>query len=147
MLITLNEMIQHSIEKFRDLPALKIREGDVFKPISYGRLGDIIRKLGTALIDIGIKKGDHIGLISDNRFEWMMCDLAILGTGACDVPRGSDKTPNELEYIIKHAEIKISFVEDRRQLQKIYAIAENLPRIKTLIVIDPEGLGNYYDWG
>jgi len=140
MLITLNEMIQHSIEKFRDLPALKIREGDVFKPISYGRLGDIIRKLGTALIDIGIKKGDHIGLISDNRFEWMMCDLAILGTGACDVPRGSDTTPNELEYIIKHAEIKISFVEDRRQLQKIYAIAENLPRIKTLIVIDPEGL-------
>ena len=140
MVTTLNEMIQKSIEDFKDLPALKIREGNVFKPISYKELGRIIEKLGTGLIDIGVKKGDHIGLISDNRFEWMMCDLSILGTGACDVPRGSDTTPNELEYIFRHAGIKISFVENIKQLQKLYSIAENLPDLKTLILIDAANL-------
>ena len=140
MLTTLNEMIQKSIEEFGESPALKIREGDVFKPISYRELGEIIKRLGTALIDIGIRKNDHVGLISDNRYEWMMCDLAILGVGACDVPRGSDTTPKELEYILNHAGVKVSFVENKRQLQKLYAIAEDMPDLKKLIVIDSEGI-------
>ncbi len=138
MSYTLNEMIMESAEKFSELPALKIREGDVFKPISYRKLFEIIQKLGTGLIDIGEKREDHIGLISDNRFEWIMCDLAILGTGACDVPRGSDTTPREIEYILRHAEVKTAFVEDKKQLEKIYAIAENLPNLRNLILISDE---------
>jgi len=138
MALTLNQMIKESSEKYKDLPALKIREGDVFKPISYISLYNNIEKLGTGLIELGIKKDDHVGLISDNRFEWIMCDLAILGTGACDVPRGSDSTAQELEYILRHAEIKTCFVENKKQLDKIYTIAENLLDLKNLIVIDGE---------
>ena len=135
MAATLNEMILESIEKYADLPALKIRTGDLFKPISYRELGEVIEKLGTGLIDLGIGKRERVGLISDNRYEWIMCDLAVLGTGACDVPRGSDSTPQELEYILRHAEINTAFVEDKVQLDKIYSIAESLPDLKTLIVI------------
>jgi long-chain acyl-CoA synthetase len=136
--MTLNEMILHSIDAYADLPALKIRKGEAFEPITYRELGDIIRKLGTALIDLGVKKRTRVGLISDNRYEWIMCDLAVLGTGACDVPRGSDTTARELAYIMKHAEIRIAFVEDRGQLDKVYAIGEQLPRLKTLIVMSDE---------
>jgi len=135
---TLNEMIMESAEKFSELPALKIREGEIFKPISYRKLYEIIQKLGTGLIDLGVKKDDRIGLISDNRFEWIMCDLAILGTGACDVPRGSDTTPQEIEYILRHSEVETVFVEDKNQLEKIYAIGENLPALKNLILISSE---------
>ncbi len=140
MLKTLNEMIQHSIREFSDLPALKYKKGDNFVPITYKELGNLIANLGTALIDIGVKKGDHIGLISDNRYEWMICDLSILGTGACDVPRGSDTSQQELEYILNHAEVKLSFVENKRQLDKVYSISLNNPDLKTLIVIDPDGI-------
>ena len=135
---TLNEMIRQSVQKYGDLPALKIRENDVFKPISYKILGQIIEKLGTGLIDLGITRTDHLGLISDNRYEWIMCDLAILATGACDVPRGSDTTPQEIEYILRHAEVGTCFVENKRQLDKIYAIAENIPRLKNLILISSD---------
>lgn len=135
---TLIQMIKESSEKFSDLPALKIKEGESFKPITYKQLYEIIKNLGTALIDIGVGKNDHVGLISDNRYEWIICDLAIIGTGACDVPRGSDSTPQELEYILNHAEVETCFVEDKRQLEKIYSISENLPKLKQLIVIDEE---------
>jgi len=135
---TLNEMIMESADTFSGLPALKIREGEIFKPISYRDLGEIIQKLGTGLIDLGVKNDDRIGLISDNRFEWIMCDLAVLGTGACDVPRGSDTTPQEIEYILKHADIETAFVEDKKQLEKIYAIGENLPTLKNLILISSQ---------
>lgn len=136
MLRTINEMIQHSIEEFGDLPALKYKKGDNFEPITYGELGKLISNLGTALIDIGVKKGDHVGLISDNRYEWMISDLSILGTGACDVPRGSDTSPQELEYILRHAEVEICFVENKKQLDKVYSVKNNLPGLKTLILID-----------
>ncbi len=138
MATTLNEMIRESATKYGNLPALKIREGDVFQPITYKELWDIIEALGTGLIDLGIGKGDHIGLISDNRYEWIMCDLAVLGTGARDVPRGSDSTALELEFILRHAEIETSFVENAKQLNKLYAIAENLPKLKNLIVISDD---------
>ena len=139
MATTLNEMVFESAEKYADLPALKIREGEVFKPISYREFAQVIRKLGTGLIEMGIGKGDRVGLISDNRYEWIMCDLAVLGTGACDVPRGSDSTPKELEYILAHAEIETAFVENATQLDKVYAIAENLPLLKHLILIEDAG--------
>ncbi len=135
---TLNEMIMESADTFSELPALKIREGEIFKPISYRELGEIIQRLGTGLIDLGVKKDDHIGLISDNRFEWIMCDLAVLGTGACDVPRGSDTTAQEIEYILRHAEVETAFVEDKKQLEKIYAIGETLTNLKNLILISGE---------
>jgi len=138
MSTTLNEMIFESAQNFADLPALKIREGEVFKPITYRELGDIIEKLGTGLIDLGIGKDRHIGLVSDNRYEWIMCDLAILGTGACDVPRGSDTTAHEIEFILRHAEIETAFVEDKKQLDKLYAIAENIPGLKNLILMSSE---------
>jgi len=136
MIETLNQMITGSVEKYPNSPALKIREGNAFKPISYKEFGDLIEKLGMGLIDIGIKKEDHIGLISDNRYEWLICDFAILGTGACDIPRGSDSTPHELEYIIWHAEIKTTFLENKKQLDKLYSISENLKELKNLILID-----------
>jgi long-chain acyl-CoA synthetase len=136
---TLNEMIRESVEKYSNLPALKIREGEMFKPISYREFGLIIEKLGAGLLDLGIKKGDHVGLVSDNRYEWLICDLAILGTGACDVPRGSDSTAREIEYILRHAEIRTAFVENKKQLDKVYAIGEELPGLKILIVISSEG--------
>jgi long-chain acyl-CoA synthetase len=139
MATTLNGMILESMENYAALPALKIRDGEVFKPITYRELGQVIQKLGTGLLDIGIGKGDRVGLISDNRYEWIMCDLAILGTGACDVPRGSDSTPKELEYILRHAEIGTAFVENRSQLDKVYAIAETLPDLKNLVLIENPG--------
>lgn len=136
--MTLNDMILRSIDRYAELPALKIRRGEVFEPITYRELGEIISRLGTALIDLGVRTGTRVGLISDNRYEWIMCDLAVLGTGACDVPRGSDTTARELAYILEHAEIELAFVEDRGQLDKVYAIGESLPRLKTLIVMSDE---------
>lgn len=136
--MTLNQMILQSIEQYADLPALKVRSGEVFEPISYRELGEILFKLGAALLELGVKKDERVGLISDNRYEWIMCDLAVLCTGACDVPRGSDTTARELAYILNHAGIETAFVEDRRQLDKLYAIGDELPGLKTVIVISDE---------
>ncbi|MFA6621058.1 MAG: AMP-binding protein, partial [Candidatus Caldatribacteriota bacterium] len=83
---TLNEMLDQSAEKFKDRSAFKVKKHRQFVPVNYGDFYKNVQELGTGLLELGFSKGDHIGLISENRWEWILSDLAIIGIGAVDVP-------------------------------------------------------------
>jgi long-chain acyl-CoA synthetase len=70
--------------------------------------------------------------------EWMQADHALLCIGAADVPRGSDSTAAEIEYILNHAECAISLAENQTQMEKILSVKKGLPKLKTMIIMDPE---------
>lgn len=92
--------------------------------------------LAAGLASLGVKREDPVGLISDNRKEWLAADMAILSLGGADVPRGRDAMPYELEFILKTTESKVCFAENSEQARKILDLKANLPHLKTLIVID-----------
>jgi len=103
---------------------------------TYSEFCDLAERFGAGLLDLGVKRGDHVGILSDNRWEWIVCDQGILGIGAADVPRGSDTMPDEMRYIFKHADVEISLAENADQLSKILSRRNDLPLLKTVIVID-----------
>ncbi len=107
-----------------------------FKPTSYRDLYRQVKTVAAELYKLGIRRGEHVGLISDNRREWLLADFALLCLGAVDVPRGSDSTPDELRYILKHADCKVSFVENKAQIDKIVSRSDELPDLKLLISFD-----------
>lgn len=109
-----------------------------FQPVSWRQLYEQVKAFAAGLATLGVKRGDHIGIISDNMKEWLVADLAILCVGAADVPRGSDSTAMEIEYILDHAECAISLAENQAQLEKILSIRKSLKKLKTIIVMDPE---------
>ena len=113
-------------------------EGNHFQPTTYRELYGIIEGLSFALADLGIAKGDHIGLICDNRKEWLALDLALLSLGAADVPRGCDTMGPELEYILGFSECPVAIIENIRQMEKILPFAVKLPVLKKIILIDCE---------
>ena len=115
----------------------KTRDGS-FSSVTYAELASEVESLASALAALGIKRGDAVGLISDNRKEWLASDLAILTLGAADVPRGRDAMPYEVSFILSTTEAAFCFVENEGQLNKVLALAPNLPRLKTLIVMDEE---------
>jgi long-chain acyl-CoA synthetase len=92
--------------------------------------------LGSALHDFGVKRGDHIGIIADNREEWMLTDIAVLGIGAIDVPRGSDSTAEEISFILAHADCRITFAENAVQAEKIISKIASIPLVETIILYD-----------
>ena len=100
-----------------------------------------VEALATSLLSLGVRRGDTVGLISDNRPEWILCDLACVCVGAPDVPRGSDSTAKEIEYILGHADTVAAFVEDGRQLAKVLAFRGRLPLLRFLVVMDPAWAG------
>lgn len=110
----------------------------IFQSISYSDLYSEVNSLAASLMKHGVKRGDLVGLISDNRREWLASDLAILSLGAADVPRGRDAMPYEVSFILSVTEASFCFVENTVQLRKILNISENLPKLQHLIVMDRE---------
>ncbi len=108
-----------------------------FQAVSWKAFYQQVCAFAAGLSSIGIQRGDHVGIISDNMPEWLVADLAMQCIGAADVPRGSDSTVMEIEYILEHAECAVSLVENQAQLEKILSARKSLKKLKTLIVMDP----------
>ncbi len=126
---------------WKDRPAFSMQRAKgetLFETISYGSWCDRTLALATALIDLGVKARDHVGLISDNCFEWILSDAAIQCCGAADVPRGSDITPDEMAYIIAHADVKVLFVENQKLLKQWQALGKEKPACAHVIVMKVE---------
>lgn len=105
----------------------------VFQPTTYARLYDEVRDLASGLLELGVKRGDHVGLISDNRKEWLVTDFAVLSLGAADVPRGCDSTDKEIAYILGFSDCRLSFAENKKQAEKILSRKADMPLLSALI--------------
>lgn len=135
----LAEMYREAAEKFGDRPAFATRDKNkVYHPVSFGEVYERGINLATALIDLGVQARDHIGLLADNRLEWIIADYGVLLTGAADVPRGTDVTDADITYILPHSDAKVCFVENKAVLEKIEKNQSQLPNLKTIIMMDRE---------
>lgn len=141
---TLPKRLKTRVQEHSEQPAQYVKdENAVFQPVSYGRLWERITRLACSLRSLGVRRGDHVGIMSDNRWEWLTTDFALLALGAVDVPRGSDSTEEEMDYILRHADCRITFAENPAQCEKILSRADTMPELETIILYDdyesPEG--------
>ena len=140
---TIAELFLKAGEHWGDKPAFATRakQGNIFQAVSYQCWSRRAKNLATALIDLGVHASDHVALISDKRFEWMLASAAIQYCGAADVPRASDMTPAEMLYILHHADVQVVFVENQATLEKLESIRVQLPLLKKVILMDVASRG------
>ncbi len=133
-------LYRRAAERFDMLPAFATRESALkWNPVSYRELYEQGLNLATGLIEIGVEAREHVGLFSDNRFEWILADYGVQLSGAADVPRGCDVTDDELIYIINHANIRVTFVETEELQERILRLQYELPELREIILLDPNG--------
>jgi len=133
---TLHEMLRNSVNLYGDRTAFKVKKDGKFEPVTYKEFYNKVEKFGTGLLAIGIKKFDHIGLISENRFEWIISDLAIIGLRAVDVPCSGTSSLHDIHFKLKHSDSIATILEGEKQFAEFYKMAHDLPRIKNIILID-----------
>lgn len=123
------------------------RGGRIFLPrrsardhseISFQRIAEDVHSLSTGLLDIGIGRGDHVGLVAENRYEWLLIDQALAGLGIVDVPRGSDTTPTEMRFILEHSGCCAAFADSDKVARDLMAMKPELPKLKHVIVMADE---------
>lgn len=130
------DLFRLAAARYGDAPAFCSRNRDgSFTPTSYRGLYERGLNLATGLIDLGVEQREHVGLLADNRLEWILCDCAVQICGGADVPRGTDITPEEIRYILEHADVRVSFVENAATLGKLRA--SGVTGIRKVIVMDP----------
>lgn len=133
---TLNEMLRNSVNLYGDRTAFKVKKDGKFEPFTYKEFYIKVEKFGTGLLGIGIKKLDHVGLVSDNRFEWIIADMAIICLRATDVPCSGNSSSQDIYFKLNHSEAQATILEGEKQFLNFYKIAKELPKIKNIILYD-----------
>lgn len=105
------------------------------EPVTFAELHARVRELGAALRKHGVTRGTKVGLVAENRYEWLLADLAVTYIGAVDVPRGSDTSPGEIAAILGHSGAAFAFVENEKVAREVLALRARLPELKQLCVL------------
>ena len=133
---TLNETLRNSVNLYGDRTAFKVKKGGKFEPVTYKEFYNKVEKFGTGLLAIGINKFDHVGLVSENRFEWIISDMAIISLRAADVPCSGASSLHDIRFKLEHSDSTTAILEEEKQFAEFYSIANDLPKIKNIILID-----------
>jgi long-chain acyl-CoA synthetase len=112
------------------------KEDGKWKRYSVKEYIDYCNSVSYALLSMGIKKGDKVALISNNRPEWNFTDFGISQIGAVSVPIYPTISSEEYEYILGHAEPKLVFISDKLLYEKIKPIADKTPAISDIYTFD-----------
>jgi len=110
-------------------------------PLSSDQIYQRVRALGAAFLGFGVKKGDRIALISENRWEWLIADFATLAIGAADVPLYPTLTGEQIAEQIRDAGCRIAVVSTRQQFDKLHSLRgqTGLDRIVMMDAPAPQG--------
>lgn len=117
-------------------PAFKFKKDGIYTEINYSELWDNIEEFALGLMSLGFKQGDRIGIVSENRIEWLIADVAIASIGAITVPLFPSTTPKQEEYIFNDCTATGVVVSNFYQLNKIKGIQNNVPTLRHFIILD-----------
>jgi long-chain acyl-CoA synthetase len=135
--ITINQMVQNTIQQHGSKAALSHKVDKKYQDISYTTLAEQIKHFCLGLTELGLQKGDRVALLSENRPEWAITDLATLAGGGVTVPMFSTLTSAQVEYIVRDSGAKILCVSSERQLQKIKDWDTNVPTgLQHIVIFD-----------
>src|SRR6202045_2537743 len=106
------------------------RRSNLWEPISSAEFLRRVAGLSMALVELGVKPGDRVGLFASNRPEWHTADFAINGSGGATIPIYFHESPDRMTYILKHSGARVIVVAGAEQLKKLVACRPQLPELE-----------------
>jgi long-chain acyl-CoA synthetase len=134
---TIADIIPRAVEDYPEHTAVRFKQADAWHDVSYAELGDIVQEIALGLIDLGVARGERVCILANTRPEWSYADMAATQTGAVVVPIYQTNSPEECAWVIADSGACACVCEDAQQLAKIAAVREQLPQLRTVIVMDP----------
>ena len=133
---TLTRLFFDAVSKFNRPDALQVKVAGAYKPISHSEVADRVRHAARGLASLGVRRGDRVAILSENRPEWAIADFACLTAGLTDVPIYPTLPADQIAYILKDSGAVAIFVSTKIQAEKVREIRAQLPALKTVIGFD-----------
>ncbi|NPU84200.1 MAG: long-chain fatty acid--CoA ligase [Syntrophaceae bacterium] len=139
MKANLAQIFRNQSYKYGDRLAMEKRRGGRWEGWTWREYFEASRAVGLGLHILGVRKGDRVAILSENRLEWVASDMGSIGIGACMVPLYTTLPAPEIAYIIGNSESRVFIAENRTVSDKALQEAPGLPALEKIVVIDPEG--------
>jgi long-chain acyl-CoA synthetase len=134
------------VERARQTPtrvALREKERGIWRELTWAHYLEHVRLFSLGLRALGLRRGDKVAIIGDNRPRWFIAELAAQAAGAASVGLDQDATAREVRYVVDHCDARFVVVEDQEQVDKLLEVKDRLPQVRYLIYDDPRGLIRY----
>ncbi|MDA3916835.1 MAG: AMP-binding protein [Deltaproteobacteria bacterium] len=142
---TIPEVFNKAVAENGSRVSMRTKDFGIWHDISWNEYYDKAKKVGSALVSMGFKKGDAACIIGDNAIEWVMADMGIQCIGGVSVGIYSTNAWQQVEYVVDHCDAKFLFVENEEQLDKWLMFKEKTPLLKKVIIWDTKGLSAFKD--
>jgi len=140
---TLNQLFFEAADRYKKPDALQYKKDGAYRSISHAEVLDRVRRVARGLSSLGVRRGDRVGILSENRPEWAIADYACLTGGMADVPIYPTLPSEQIAYILRDSGATAIFVSNKEQAEKIRQVRGQLPALKTVISFDEmPGLAN-----
>ena len=140
---TFPKILRNNALIYKGKPSVREKEFGIWQTLTWDVFYKRALILAKGLKNTGLKRGEKIAIIGDNRPNLYLSIAAAQILGAVPVPCYQDSVADELQYILEHAEVKIAIVENQEQVDKLLEIKDKLPLLKSIFYDDPRGLDNY----
>src|SRR5881275_1884685 len=130
---TLNQLFFNAVETYDKPDALQVKVGRSYQPIAHRTLAERVRRAALGLQALGIKRGDRVAILSENRPEWAIADYACLTAGLTDVAIYPNLPPDQVSYILRDSGASAIFVSTAAQADKVRQIRRECPAIRCVI--------------
>ena len=132
---TLLDVLRNAEHK-RGAQLLNYKRDGRWQSIAASELVTQVRYAAMGLYSLGVRAGDRVGLLSENRPEWTIADFATLATGAADVPVYSTQAPKQIEFILENAGVEVLFVSTSSQYERIREELTRLTKLRCIVTFD-----------
>ena len=124
-------------------PAIREKYLGIWQTWTWREVSEEVRALACGLNAMGLKRGDKLALIGDNRpkLYWSMSAAQCLG--AIPVPMYQDSVADELQFVVEHAEVRFAVAENQEQVDKLLEIKDRCPKLEYIIYCDTRGMRSY----
>ena len=135
---TIIDLFEEAVNRKSRPDALQVKREDGFHPLSSAEVRSQVQGVVAGLMNLGVEPGDRIALLSENRPEWLVSDIAILSAGAINVPIYPTLPSAQIEGLLNDAGVKVIILSTPEQLEKIREIQSRVPSLQTTLVMDLE---------
>jgi long-chain acyl-CoA synthetase len=139
---TIADLVPRAAAAYGANAAIRYKRDGAWHDVSYEQLAAVVQEIGLGLIDLGVEPGDRLCILANTRPEWSYADMGATSAGAVVVPIYQTNSPEECLWVISDSEASTIVCENEEQLEKVAAIRDQIPAIRTIVVIDPPDAGS-----
>ncbi len=136
---TLSQLFLNTIKSYPKDDLMLYKKDGSYTPISTDEFEKQVKHLALGLRDLSYKAGDKLIILSENRPEWVMTDMANLCLGGVTVPIYTSLVPEQIKYIIDNSDAKVVVFSDDEMREKIKAIQSELIKVEHYITYQADG--------